>query len=163
MRRQEQIECKVEKLPKGRHWYETHYWAQQIYSAISDNHISLEEIKDYFCHLNSAKCCQNKPHSKEADITLFRNCRQYLPQEIKIIAPHILITQGDRAREAITDIFRFKKKLYEKVYLISHDKLLWVHTYHPGSRDFYRDQKKDLGNIIKVLRNNMSCLTTACT
>ncbi len=164
VRRQEQIECKVTKLPKGRHWYETHYWAQQIYSAISGKRISLEGTKNYFSHLNSVKCCQNKPHSKEADPILFQNCRQYLPQELKLIAPHILVSQGNRAREAITDIFRFKNKLYKNIHLIlSPDKFLWVHTYHPGSRDYYRNQKEDLGNILKVLRDNMLCLTTACT
>jgi len=156
VRRQEQIACVVEELPKGLHWYETHYWAQQVYNAISSNHITLEETKNYFCHLNSAKCCQNKRHSKEADSILFQNCRQYLPEELKLISPHILISQGNRAREAITEIFTIKDKLYENVYLISPDKFLWVHTYHPGSRDYYRNQKKDLDNIARVLRDSIS-------
>ncbi len=57
VRREEQIKCIVEKLHKGRHWYKTHFWAQRIYNAISSNNISLEETKNYFCHLNLAKCC----------------------------------------------------------------------------------------------------------
>lgn len=75
MRRQEQKECVVEKLPKGRHWYETHVWTEKIYNALSNNKITLEETKNCFSHMNSAKCCQNKPNAKEADITLFLNCR----------------------------------------------------------------------------------------
>ncbi|MDP3297849.1 MAG: uracil-DNA glycosylase family protein [Thermodesulfovibrionia bacterium] len=157
MRRQEQKDCIVEKLPKNLHWYETHYWTQQIYSAISSNDISLEKTHNYFCHLNSVKCCQNKPNNKEADNTLFINCRKYLLQELRIVAPQILITQGNQARNAVNEIFKSTDALYPNVYLITSPiKFLWVRTYHPSSRGYYHTQKKDLDNIISVLKKNIT-------
>ncbi len=155
VRRQEQIECVVERLPKGHHWYETHVWAQAIYNAISTDHISLENIHNCFCHLNSVKCCQNKLHAKEADPLLFRNCQKYVPQELKLIAPHILVTQGNRAHNAIKRSFVFER-IWQNVYLISSPiKFLWVRTYHPAAYGYYYRQKKDLNKILKILHKNM--------
>ena len=156
MRRQEQSII-VKDLPKGRHWYETHYWAHQIYNAISPKNISIQKIHNYFSHLNSVKCCQNKPNNKEADNTLFINCRKYLLQELSIIAPQILITQGNQARNAVEEIFNSTNDLYPNVYLISSPiKFLWVRSYHPSARGFYHEQKRDLNNIISVLKKNIS-------
>ena len=109
VRQQEQFECQVEELHKGRHWYQTHYWAKEIYDAISHEEMAIQDTCNLFCHLNSAKCCQNKKGSREADIKLFRNCRQYLKGELEILRPQVLITQGNKAKDAIEKIAQNKE------------------------------------------------------
>ncbi len=157
MRRLEQIDRVVEELHKGRHWYETHVWTQKIYNAISKKEITLEETKNYFAHLNSAKCCQNKPNAKEADETLFLNCREFLSEELLIISPQILVTQGNLAHKAVKSIVKSKNTLYDRVYLVSSPmKFLWVKSYHPSAYGYYNKQKKDLDNIAGKLSENIS-------
>jgi len=155
VRQQEQFECRVDQLPKGRHWYETHFWTKEIYNAISHEEITIQDTCNIFCHLNSAKCCQNKKGSREADIKLFRNCRAYLKGELEILRPHILITQGNNAKDSIENLAVDRKKLGDYVEKIDIGfTLLWVRTYHPSSYGFYYKQKRQLGNIIQLLSKN---------
>ena len=47
----------------------------------------------YFSHVNRAKYCQNKPQRKQADKTLFENCRRFIPGELRVLSLDI-VTQG---------------------------------------------------------------------
>ena len=65
VRNQGQFECDVTSLRKGAHWYETHHWATEIYNAVSQKEISIQESCSLFCHLNAAKCCQNNDGGRD--------------------------------------------------------------------------------------------------
>ena len=110
-----------------------------------------------YISIDLVKCCQNKPTNEEADDTLFINCRKYLRQELRIIAPQTLITQGNKAHKAVKKIFKSTDALYPNVYLISSPiKFLWVRCYHPRAYGHYYKQKRDLDNIIAALKENIS-------
>ena len=90
----------VLSLPRHRHWYRTHELAWYILRRF-DKTLNIEDTRKYFAHANSAKCCMNKAGSKKADKRLFRNCSPYLRDELPLLAPEIIVTQGNEARKAI--------------------------------------------------------------
>jgi uracil-DNA glycosylase len=94
----------VHALPQGRHWYQTHCLAF-VLLRVFDPKMRLDTVSRFFAHMNSAKCCVNNPHRQKGDPVLFRNCSGYIPDEIRILRPDILITQGGEAREAVEGRF----------------------------------------------------------
>lgn len=135
----------VNKLHKGKHWYLTHELARLIISRFRPD-LSLEEIKPYFAHTNSAKCCENKEQNAAGRSVLFKNCREFISDEIKILTPDILVTQGGWAKLAAADKFETlpleeslkPDSLDEKtlncpvhVLRINNKKVIWIPTHHP--------------------------------
>ncbi len=140
VRQQEEFENDVLTLPRHKHWYRTHEFAYLILREFKHD-LKLEEAKHYFAHTNSAKCCQNKPERSQANRKLFENCRDFIRDEIEILAPDILITQG-RYAEAVglcfeqveSSILEDKRKPIPnevRAVQISGKVVLWVHTFHP--------------------------------
>jgi hypothetical protein len=76
-----------ESFRKGRHWYETHELAFTLLRPFSMD-LTVERVGPYFAHTNSAKCCENNPGKAEASKTLFRNCRAFIPDEIRLRRTH---------------------------------------------------------------------------
>lgn len=145
--------CSVGKLNKGRHWYQTHYWATEILNEIENINIKIEDSKYYFAHVNAAKCCQNKKNHREADKVLFKNCRVYLKEELQILSPDIIITQGNQAKFSLLSFAQIKKEFDYNVKKIDIGfDVLWVHTPHPSAFGHYYKIKNDLPNIVKVLK-----------
>jgi|GEM_PF-495262 len=141
VRQQEEIDCQVLALPRNKHWFRTHELAYTLLRSFSPG-LRLEDAKRYFAHANSAKCCQNNPQRAQASEILFANCREYIPGEITILAPDVLITQGDHARRAVeggfptADLARALPgwaEIPEEVQLLSIGgrAVIWIHTYHP--------------------------------
>jgi hypothetical protein len=93
--------------PKRSHWYHTQELALMVLRPF-DPELSLETVYPYFAHTNSAKCCMNNVGRSEAAGRLFRNCRPYLPGEIAVLQPDILVTQGNWARDVIAGSFTAK-------------------------------------------------------
>jgi len=91
-------------LPKNKHWYRTHELAYTILRNFDPN-LKIEEARHYFTHVNSAKCCQNNPGRGQANQILFDNCRQFIPGELEILDPDIIITQGKWAKLAVDSAF----------------------------------------------------------
>ncbi len=135
----------VNDLPKGRHWYRTHDLAWKVLKKFQP-HLTLEQVKPYFAHTNSAKCCENNSGNREASGVLFEKCREFIPGEVAILAPDILITQGDWAKFAIASKFETLtlEEPLEPVSLngetlncpahalrINDNNVIWIHTYHP--------------------------------
>jgi hypothetical protein len=161
------LKLKPEQIPKGRHWYITHQFAWILFDEFNKNSDSnldightdekmhfypkneIYKIMPYFAHTNSAKCCMNKQHSKQANKILFANCRGYIPKEIKIFDPHILVTQGDYAKKVIEEAIRngifslknprnFRKANKKKpdvmiIEIRNNKPVEWIHHYHPRS------------------------------
>lgn len=133
----------VRKLPKGRHWYRTIELAWYILRRFDAN-LCLEDAKRYFAHANSAKCCQNKPGGRQADGRLFDNCRKYLPGELRVLRPEILVTQGDMAKKAIENLYGPGEPVCEDRYVkqveMDNRPVFWLHTYHPRSGSHFARQ-----------------------
>jgi hypothetical protein len=139
-------------LPKNRHWYRTHQLAHALLRQFRPT-LLLEEARLYFAHVNSAKCTPNKPGSANTDPRLFEKCRRFIPGELGILRPEIIVTQGNWAREAIlgspevrehvvqrVDAPGYKHDAHYETALVKvepgTDPCLWLHTYHP--REFGR-------------------------
>jgi uracil-DNA glycosylase len=140
----------VESLPRNQHWYITHELASAILNKCRDG-VGLKACTatKYFAHVNSAKCCENNPANKQAKDILFENCRRYLKEELRILAPDIVVTQGDKAHESFGLTFapgqweKWKPKdlLEHQVTVtwqtIRQNNVLWLLAYHPSHPSFY--------------------------
>ncbi len=95
--------------------------------------MTIEGVRAYFAHANSAKCNMGKAQNAKANSILFRNCLQYLPNEIAVLTPDVLITQGAEAKKAVETISIVGKELGSavKVVMLSGREVLWIHTFHP--------------------------------
>ena len=135
-RQYEENEVVVKDLPKGRHWYETHEFAWKILAKFKLD-LTLEEVKPYFAHTNSAKCCENNKGGTQARDVLFTRCREHIQGEVEILAPDILITQGIQANVAINHSFKTislndkREGCPVNTLKIRNNNVIWVHTYHP--------------------------------
>ena len=60
----------------------------------------IENVSAYFAHVNVAKCSMNNPGKGQAHRKVHVKCADsYLLGELKILAPDILITQGNASNE----------------------------------------------------------------
>jgi hypothetical protein len=145
IREQEEIDSDVLGLNKKKHWYRTHELAWYVFQKFNPN-IEIQDTKKYFAHANTAKCCQNKPSRKKADSILFKNCRKYLSGELTILAPDILISQGNEAKYAAREILDIKEQIddFAAIAGLNEKKIFWLHTYHPNYYGgFYKQRDFD--------------------
>jgi len=129
---------------KNSHWYRTHELVHALLLRFKPD-LPWEEVTRYFAHTNSAKCSQRKDGNRKADPVLFRNCRAYIPGEIALFDPEIIITQGNEAWYILEH--SFEKVSAEEHCCENHGitetisvvavptggLALWLHTYHPTS------------------------------
>jgi hypothetical protein len=177
------LKLKPGQIPKRRHWYCTHQFTWVIFDEL--NRISndkwdigntseklffepptdIYKIMPYFAHTNSAKCCLNKKGSKQADKLLFENCRSYIPGEIKLFDPHILVTQGGYARQVVEDAIEVgiypliqskniskanpNKSDFMTITVNDSRPVLWVHHYHPSNYGTFAKNYKQYGVYAK--------------
>lgn len=92
-------------MNKNSHWYQTLYMVYLLLNLKKKRKIDLDKVKSYFAHLNSVKCCANRPKHNEAPGVLLSNCKSFLKEELSILKPNIIVTQGIRAQRAIRDNF----------------------------------------------------------
>ena len=102
------VECDVAALPKNKHWYRTHELAFELLRQFKPD-LTVPDTRLYFAHVNSAKCCQNKSGRKRADSILFENCRRFIPGELALLSPDVVVTQGGPARTAIVQSFSVRR------------------------------------------------------
>lgn len=138
----EEMKTKVMKLPKNRHWYLTHKLAHIILQQF-DNKLQIEDAKRFFAHVNSAKCSQNKKGNRQASSRLFENCRGYIPGELELLEPDIVLTQGKMAKIAfkysVTNIIE-KIDNVSSIVEINSNPVFWIHTYHPTAYGYFYKQ-----------------------
>ncbi|MCX6230917.1 MAG: hypothetical protein NTZ33_05185 [Bacteroidetes bacterium] len=155
-----------------RHWNQTF----EIASFFLDKYIN-ESIKKenfytdkYFAHTNSAKCSQNKKHRAQADNRLFDNCREFVVSEIPLFNADIIITQGNKACDCLSQF----KKIGEPIVLetihngkevkfpiyvreINNKKTIHIPMYHPSYYKGYWGQKtaftNNLKKIVDIIQN----------
>ena len=151
--RRQNLATDVEVLPKNKHWYRTHELAFHLLRQFKAD-LTIPNTRLYFAHVNSAKCCQNKPGNQQADKTLFDNCRRFIPGELRTLSPDIVVTQGKAAKAAILESFGcdVRKHVvctvegahYETgfIELEPGRKCLWLQTYHPRAYGYFNRQRR---------------------
>ncbi len=142
VRLQEEIDRNVLSLHKGKHWYRTHELAWYVFKKFEPK-LKIEEVNGFFAHANSAKCCMNNKHNSKANKKLFLNCRGYLKGELDILAPQLLVTQGEEAKQAISPLIEKTIKQineFSSVVILCNRPIFWLHTYHPRNGNFNKQR-----------------------
>lgn len=106
-----------------------------------------------FAMVNAAKCCR-KTSSRMVPAKLYRNCRPFLIEEIEILRPDILYTQGVKAKEVaqqipqqprgeidaaiaensmVDDATAASVRSYLNIVGIANRPTVWLHSPHPCS------------------------------
>jgi len=165
--REDTLNWEPRKGDLNKHWYRTHQFAWHIFNKLNETcglkldigktdeekkftGNDIHKIKPYFAHTNSAKCCQNNKGNTQAHKLLFQNCRKYILGEIKILSPHILVTQGYYARLVMEE---GDKKIIssENISTASETKddymiielngrnIVWIHHYHPACYGYFKN------------------------
>jgi len=148
--RLQEVACDVGSLHQAKHWYRTHELAWVLLRQF-DSTLTPENVSPHFAHANSAKCCMNKAHRSLADDRLFHNCRGYLPGELAILNPDLLVTQGAWAKTAIEQLFsvRHVSAAGEPdcrcavVDIRPGSSSLWIHTHHPTAFGLFNNQRRN--------------------
>ena len=141
----------VNNLPKNKHWYLTHLMAWELLRPFHP-HLTIAKMRPYFAHVNSAKCCQNNPQRGKASSVLFDNCRDYIPAELRILQPDVIVTQGGEAKDVILKGMRLVRHEVREVggahyetgvvQLDPEKQALWLQTYHPNNYGRFHPQRK---------------------
>ena len=157
----------VAALPKHKHWFRTHEMAFMLLRQFKPDLVHPKETKpwtprdvrviSHIAHVNSAKCCQNKQGRQQADSTLFDNCRRYIPGELAILRPDVVVTQGAEAEAAVSKLIRPPTTMeflstpryklparYETGFLglgRGTNRALWLHSYHPSNFGRFNPQR----------------------
>ena len=150
-------------LHKNKHWYRTHELAYTLLRNFKDD-FGLQEAKHYFAHINSAKCCENKPGREQASQILFDNCRRLIPGELEILDPDIIITQGKWGKLAIDRVFPqlvspdyIPESLSEvKVIVINNHPVIWIETFHPRYTGFHTKNRLHYSQYEIIVREFMT-------
>lgn len=154
VRQQNEVDRDTLTLHKHKHWYRTHELAYYIFRRFNPD-LEVQDVKHHFAHANSAKCCMNKKQKKQADKVLFKNCREYLGQELEILNPKIIVTQGNEAKFGIEKCREKTLKVldqFAQTIELNGKPVFWLHTYHPNNwgafnrqRNFDKENKEAKG------------------
>ena len=156
-------------LPKNKHWYRTHELAYILLRGFKDD-LKFEEARHYFAHVNSAKCCENKPGREQASQILFDNCREFIPGEINILDPDIIVTQGKWGKLAIDGVYPLMESpdyipasLNEvKINSINLHPVVWIETFHPRHTSFHTINRQHYPQYEEIVRRFMTNTSPGC-
>ena len=65
------------------------------------NDENVKIIENLFVHARTAKCCSNANGKRQEPGILYDNCGEYLSEELKILSPDVIITQGNHAHRIV--------------------------------------------------------------
>lgn len=141
-----ETQCVIETCQESTHWYRTHELALRLLGSFNPD-LSLSVVGAYFAHTNSAKCCMSNDGRRVAYPRLFKNCRDFIPDELVALQPDILVTQGNWARDAVEFSLPHTRESDSSpcghaVLAFPGRKVLWIHSHHPRNGGFYRQRKE---------------------
>lgn len=85
---------------RNQHWPKTLETVRSLlYPVIGYKDDNL--IEKLFVHVRTAKCCSNAGGGSNEDKKVYANCGVYLPGELSILKPNVIVTQGGNARRAV--------------------------------------------------------------
>jgi hypothetical protein len=102
-----------------------------------DGHL-IENVSQYFAHVNVAKCSMNKVGKLQANTTVHETCRNaYLLGELMILEPDILITQGESTNNILGIMLVGYKVLISdlpltRTIMLGNKQVLWMPMRHPA-------------------------------
>lgn len=154
---EEKQKMKKTGLHPRSHWFKTAQTAVWVFEVIKTRKPSqwvwdaacrseFPAVAPYWAHTNSGKCSQNLPGGHTASAVLFENCKKYIGREIRILDPDIIVTQGQRAREALEAAIEWKEleprrsaQSYETgschVLIMPGHPVLWIVMPHPNAQN----------------------------
>lgn len=130
--RKSHSETRIERLPKNRHWYRTIATVAELISSLGFQR-SPEEAFHCFAHVNAAKCTLNLPRNRQAPQHLFDNCRGFLAEELALLEPDVVVTQGRKSADALATLRNPADPNPSLLRFGSHD-LYWIQLAHPTAR-----------------------------
>jgi hypothetical protein len=137
------------------HWHATHKLAYLIAQVLKPS-ITIKDANLIFAHTNSAKCCYDQDKNDMSGAILYRNCKNHLRRELSILDPDIVISQGQKAQEAVAFSCNELSSLREyqsivglheriRVVSINDHPVLFIQSVYPSWRnDRTRKQEKEL-------------------
>lgn len=139
---------------RGTHWYETHEFACRLLEPFAEAQLGeavpFDQICGYFAHTNSAKCKNLAMGTQQGKSVLFANCRQFIPGEVEVLRPQIIVTQGMWAREALRGAFSVEREermpgqpdYGYQVVKLAHHTAIKFETAHPRAFGrFWREKR----------------------
>lgn len=168
MRKWEEERCRPDTLHKGRHWYWTHRLAFEIIAGVAGRCGKIppdfSQSHRYFAHTNSAKCKDAALGTRQSSPVPFRNCREFIPDEVEIFRPDILITQGKRGRLAIEGAFPIAEKIMHPdnehwsmdLLTLPHGSTLKASTTHQRHPAFWKEKREMYPWLIKRAQEFLS-------
>lgn len=95
------------KHPLGPHWRETLAMVRSLLHPFIAEKVpcparywkdeSRCEIEKFFVHVRTAKCCSNADGKSQEPREVYENCGGYLGEELSILKPDVIVTQGNNA------------------------------------------------------------------
>ena len=158
-------EGKSFSLPRKSHWRGTTTTVRSLLDPFielkpAEDEKSLGIIEELFFHVRTAKCFSNADGKGQEPAQLYKNCGGYLGEEVSILEPDVVVTQGGAAHD------KSKKYVFEKnaertpkrevegiadadsIARIVHLKednrrVYWLRSYFPGSRAYTKFYSPD--------------------
>jgi hypothetical protein len=120
------------------HWFRTHDGVAAVVTGATGHVISPNEASLWFAHTSVVRCCANLKHRRMAPETLYWNCQRYLEDEIGVLAPDVIWSQGDGAWRAMSWIAPNLEDAGMEAGGIASarcawGRTAWVHTLHPST------------------------------
>ena len=139
---------------KNRHWYRTHEGVAAMVQAMTEQVISPHEAARWFAHTSVVRCCANLPNAREAPWQMYWACRRYLEDELAILRPDIIWSQGARVLDAMSWIAPWLPKGtavgVAKEVPCPWGPVLWVHTEHPSAPTVWGNEA--WGNVLALMK-----------
>ena len=139
----------------------TNELARDILHGLPEISGSGPDFMRFCARVNAVKCCMNKEGRAEADKRLYDNCREmgYLREEVEILSPHVIISQGEKTKLAIESAFGIPPSEWaqeQTLKLRDGKKALWFPGYHPSSYGPYKQQEKARNEFVRRVRKLFS-------
>ena len=110
------------------------------YAAIVEESYSgrpIENMSAYFAHVNVAKCSMNNSGQRQASAIVHHTCSNtYLRQELVILEPDILITQGSTTNKILGQMLVGRESLVSDLpkteeIRLGGRQIMWMPMHHP--------------------------------
>ena len=98
----------------------------------------IENVSSYFAHVNMAKCSMNNPGQRQAARVVHSTCsKAYLLEELIVLEPDILITQGATTNKILGQMFVGREILVRDLpnneeISLKNEQFLWLPMHHPA-------------------------------